>query len=152
LRQRVRAHLSGVKRSAKDVRLAEFVRRVEWTATGGEIGAMLAEGRSVARLRPAHNRVFRARRDDPSHAPWTYPGAIAIEETDTTTSARVWHVVDAWQYFGMAATLDEAAQLRSAAPAARFELSTYRILSERLSRGLTVVPLAAATCLSGESV
>jgi len=147
LRQRVRAHLSGVKRSAKDLRLAELVRRVEWTATGGEIGAMLAEGRSVARLRPAHNRVFKARRDDPSHAPWAYPGAIAIEETDATTRARVWHVVDAWQYFGMAATLGEAAQLRSAAPAARFELSTYRILSERLSRGLTVVPLAASHVL-----
>jgi DNA polymerase-3 subunit epsilon len=144
LRQRVRAHLSGVKRSAKERRLAELVRRVEWTATGGEIGAMLAEGRSIAQLSPAHNRVSKARRDDPRDAPWTYPGAIAIEETDATTSARVWHVVDAWQYFGMATTLDEAAQLRSSIPATRFELSTYRILSERLSRGLAIVPLAAA--------
>jgi DNA polymerase-3 subunit epsilon len=148
----VRAHLSGIKRSAKDLRLAELVRRVEWTATGGEIGAMLAEGRSVARLRPAHNRLFKARRDDPSHAPWTYPGAIAIEETDATTSARVWHVVDGWQYFGMAASLDEAVQLRAAASAACFELSTYRILNERLSHGLAIVPLAAAACLSGEPV
>jgi DNA polymerase-3 subunit epsilon len=152
LRQRVRAHLSGPKRSAKDLRLAELVRRVEWTATGGEIGAMLAEGRSVARLRPAHNRLSKARRDDPSHAPWTYPGAIAIEETDAATCARVWHVVDAWHYFGMAGSLAEAAQLRAAAPAAGFELSTYRILSERLSRGLTIVPLAATPCLSGEPV
>jgi DNA polymerase-3 subunit epsilon len=152
LRQRVRAHLSGVKRSAKDLRLAELVRRVEWTATGGEIGAMLAEGRSVARLRPAHNRLSKARRDDPNHAPWTYPGAIAIAETDATTGARVWHVVDAWQYFGMAASLDEAAQLRAAAPAASFELSTYRVLSERLSHGLTIVPLAVTARLSGEPV
>ncbi len=153
LRQRVRAHLSGVKRSAKERRLAELVRRVEWTATGGEIGAMLEEGRSITRLSPAHNRVSKVRRDDPCDAPWTYPGAIAIEERDATTSARVWHVVDAWQYFGMAMTLDEAAQLRSSIPAARFELSTYRILSERLSRGLTVVPLAvAAVRLQGEPV
>ena len=113
---------------------------------------MLAEGRSVGQLRPAHNRLSKARRGDPSHAPWTYPGAIAIEETDATTGARVWHVVDAWQYFGMAGSLDEAAQLRAAAPAACFELSTYRILSERLSHGLTIVPLAAAPCLSGEPV
>ena len=119
------------------------VRRVEWTATGGEIGAMLAEGRSVARLRPAHNRLSKTRRDDPSHAPWTYPGAIAIAETDATTGARVWHVVDAWQYFGMAASLDEAAQLRAAGPAACFELSTYRILSERLSHGLKIVPICS---------
>lgn len=152
LRQRVRAHLSGVKRSAKERRLAELVRRVEWTGTGGEIGAMLAEGRSIAGLNPAHNRVSKARRDDPRDAHWPYPGAIAIEETDVTTSARVWHVVDAWQYFGMARTLDEAAQLCSSTLAARFELSTYRILSERLSRGLTVVPLAAAARLHGEPV
>jgi DNA polymerase-3 subunit epsilon len=153
LRQRVRAHLSGAKRSAKERRLAELVRRVEWTATGGEIGAMLEEGRSIARLKPAHNRVSKARRDDPRDAPWMYPGAIAIEETDATTSARVWHVVDAWQYFGMATTLDEAARLRSSTAAASFELSTYRILSERLSRGLTVVPLAiVAASLHGEPV
>jgi len=150
LRQRVRAHLSGVKRSAKEQRLAELVRRVEWSATGGEIGAMLEEGRSVARLGPAHNRVVKTRRDDPRGAPWTYPGAIAIEEADATTGARVWHVVDGWQFFGTATSLGDAARLRSSAELASFELSTYRILSERLSRGLIVVPLGTTVPVSGE--
>jgi DNA polymerase-3 subunit epsilon len=141
LRQRVRAHLSGVKRSAKEQRLAELVRRVEWTATGGEIGAMLEEGRSIARLAPAHNRVLKVRRDDPCGAPWMHAGAIVIEEADATTGARVWHVVDGWQFFGTATSLDEAARLRSSAAAAVFDLPTYRILSERLSRGLKIAPL-----------
>jgi DNA polymerase-3 subunit epsilon len=149
LRQRVRAHLSGVKRSAKEQRLAELVRRVEWIATGGELGAMLEEGRSIARLSPPHNRVVKVRRDDPRGAAWTL-GAIAIEEADATTGARVWHVVDEWQYFGTATSLDEAAKLRLSAPSANFELATYRILSERLSRGLKIVPLDVTAQLSGE--
>ena len=151
LRQRVRAHLTGMKRSAKEQRLAELVRRVEWTGTGGEIGAMLEEGRSIARLGPAHNRVSKARRDDPRGAQWTHPGAIAIEEADATTGARVWHVVDGWQFFGTATSLDEAARLRSSAALAVFELSTYRILSERLSRGLKIVPLGVAMLIGTES-
>ena len=148
VRQRVRAHLSGVKRTAKDQRLALLVRRVEWTATGGEIGAMLAEGREIARLKPAHNRVSKARRDEPQGAPWTFPGAIAIEESDTTTGARVWHVVDAWQYFGTATTIGGATLLRATQPATGFELWTYRVLAERMSRGLKIVPIAASACVS----
>jgi DNA polymerase-3 subunit epsilon len=148
LRQRVRSHLTGPRRSAKDQRLAQLVRRVEWTATGGEIGALLAEARSIARLSPAHNRTVRVRRDDPRDALWVHPGAIAIEERDAATGARAWHVIDAWQYYGTSATLDEAAMLLASTPASGFEPATYRILSERLSRGLKIVPLAAAHALT----
>jgi DNA polymerase-3 subunit epsilon len=156
LRQRVRSHLTGARRSAKDLRLAQLVRRVEWTATGGEIGALLAEARSIARLSPAHNRAVRARLDDPCGAHWIHPGAIAIEERDAATGARAWHVIDAWQYFGTSATLDEAAILRASTPASGFELTTYKILSECLSRGLKIVPLgtvqvASAATTAGEA-
>jgi DNA polymerase-3 subunit epsilon len=148
LRQRVRSHLTGPRRSAKDQRLAQLIRRVEWTATGGEIGALLAEARSIARLSPSHNRTARARRDDPRGALWAHPGAIAIEERDAATGAYVWHVIDAWQYYGTSATLDEAAMLRATTPASGFEPATYRILSERLSRWLKIVPLAAARAVT----
>jgi DNA polymerase III subunit epsilon len=144
LRQRVRSHLTGPRRSAKDQRLAQLIRRVEWTATGGEVGALLAEARSIARLSPAHNRAARVRRDDPRGALWAHPGAIAIEERDAATGVRVWHVIDGWQYYGTSATLDEAALLRATTPTSGFEPATYKILSERLSRGLKIVPLAAA--------
>jgi DNA polymerase III subunit epsilon len=141
LRQRVRSHLTGARRSAKDQRLAQLIRRVEWTATGGEVGALLAEARSIARLRPAHNRVSRAHRDDLRGALWAHPGAIAVEESDAATGARAWHVIDAWQYFGTSSSLDEAALLRSTIPVSGFEPATFKILSERLSRGLKIVPL-----------
>jgi DNA polymerase-3 subunit epsilon len=123
------------------------VRHVEWTATGGEIGALLAEAKSVARLRPPHNRPVRDRRDDARGAAWPYAGAIAIEERDPSTDLHAWHVVDQWQYVGTAATLAEATALRAQSPAPGFELSTYRILSERLARGLAFVPLVALAAI-----
>ncbi|MDR5778795.1 exonuclease domain-containing protein [Caballeronia sp. LZ065] len=141
LRQRVRSHLVGPKRSAKDLRLASLVRRVEWKATGGEIGAMLAEAQWIAALRPAHNRVPKARSGEARGAPWPYPGAIAVEERDAESARRVWHVVDRWQYLGSADSLDAAAALSAGIVAPGFELTTHRILSERLARGLPVTPL-----------
>ncbi|AQG97991.1 DNA polymerase III subunit epsilon [Burkholderia sp. KK1] len=144
LRQRVRAHLVGPRRSAKDMRLASLVRRVEWKATGGEIGAMLAEAQWIAAARPAHNRASKSRSADMRGAPWPYGGAIAIEERDAASGQRVWHVIDNWCFIGSAATLPQAGALHAGAATAGFELATYRVLSERLARGLAVTPLTAA--------
>jgi DNA polymerase-3 subunit epsilon len=126
VRQRVRAHLSGVKRSAKDLRLAAMVRRVTWSATGGEVGAMLAEGRAIAALQPPHNRLVKARGDVSGAAPWIYPGAVAIEEIDTVNGTRVWHVVDRWQYLGTATSLNDATLLSAADVPRQFEPSPSR--------------------------
>ncbi len=153
LRQRVRAHLSGPKRSAKDLRLAELVRRVEWTATGGEIGAMLAEGRSIARLRPAHNRLSKARRDDPSHAPWTYPGAIAIEETDAPPPA---HECGMWSTPGSISAWPAVTRRSRATAGARRlrQASSYRRIESSANgclRGLTIVPACGQLVLVGRT-
>ncbi|SAL17273.1 DNA polymerase III subunit epsilon [Caballeronia peredens] len=148
LRQRVRAHLVGPRRSAKDLRLAALVRRVEWLATGGEIGALLAEAQWLAVRRPAHNRVPKTRSNDMRGAPWPYAGAIAIEERDAASAQRVWHVIDNWQYLGSVDSLAQTGALRAGIAAPAFELSTYRILSERLARGLAVTPLTAQTLAS----
>ncbi|SAL21042.1 DNA polymerase III subunit epsilon [Caballeronia arvi] len=144
LRQRVRSHLVGPRRSAKDLRLAALVRRVEWKATGGEIGAMLAEAQWIADARPAHNRAPKSRPGEVRGAPWPYGGAIAIEERDAASGQRAWHVIDDWCYLGSASTLAQAGALHAGAGATQFELTTYRILSERLARGLAVTPLIAA--------
>jgi DNA polymerase III subunit epsilon len=141
LRQRVRSHLVGPKRSAKDLRLASLVRRVEWKATGGEIGALLAEAQWIAALRPAHNRVPKPRSGESRGAPWPYAGAIAVEERDAESARSVWHVVNRWQYLGSAESLAAAGALSVSAAAPTFELTTYRILSERLAHGLAVTPL-----------
>ncbi len=143
LRQRVRAHLVGERRSARDLRLAEQVRRVEWRETGGELGALLTEAQWVAALKPKHNRVPKAGRDDPRAAPWPFNGAIAFEERDAGQAAPTFHVVDRWCYLGAAPSLEQAAGLaavRDAAP--EFELSTYRILESHLLRGLRVLALS----------
>ncbi|SAK98214.1 DNA polymerase III subunit epsilon [Caballeronia pedi] len=145
LRQRVRSHLVGPRRSAKDLRLAALVRRVEWKATGGEIGALLAEAQWIANVRPALNRAPKSRPGDARGAPWPYAGGIAIEERDEASGERAWHVIDNWCYLGMASTLAQAGELRGRAGAPAFELSTYRILGERLARGLVVTPLAPVT-------
>jgi DNA polymerase-3 subunit epsilon len=141
LRQRLRTHLTSEKRSSKDMRLAQQVRRVEWRATGGEIGALLAEAQWVAMLRPGQNRAPRVSRSDPADAPWPFEGAIAFEENDASPDARAFHVVDRWRYLGHAPSLAQAAALLAASEAGAFELSTYRILQTHLARGLRVMSL-----------
>lgn len=56
LRQRVWAHFTADHPSAKELRLSQELRRVEGTATGGAIGALLLEAALVKRLEPIHNR------------------------------------------------------------------------------------------------
>ncbi|TKC91584.1 DNA polymerase III subunit epsilon [Trinickia terrae] len=141
LRQRVRSHLSGERRSAKEARLAQQVRRVEWRETGGELGALLTEAQWIATLRPAHNRLPRVSRSDPTGAPWPFEGAIVFEERSDDAPGASFHVVDRWRYLGCAASLADAAALAAGSTAREFELSTYRILQTHLARGLRVTPL-----------
>ncbi|CAB3766406.1 exonuclease domain-containing protein [Paraburkholderia solisilvae] len=152
VRQRIRAHLTGERRSSKDLRLAQLVRRVDWRATGGELGALLAEAQWIAALRPAHNRLPRTSRSDPVEAAWPFDGAIVFGESgaDHATRAvepalehaRVFHVVDRWCYLGHAPSAEQAAHLLAQDRPRAFELSTYRLMQTHLARGLHVQPLA----------
>jgi DNA polymerase III subunit epsilon len=144
VRQRLRSHLTGDRRSSKDLRLAQQVRRVEWRATGGELGAMLAEAQWIAMLRPAQNRLPRVAKGDPVDAPWPFDGPIAFEERDEELQARAFHVVDRWRYLGHMPSLAQAAALPTSIVTGSFELSTYRILQTHLARGLRVMPLGVA--------
>jgi DNA polymerase III subunit epsilon len=147
VRQRIRAHLTGERRSSKDQRLAQLVRRVDWRATGGELGALLAEAQWIAALRPSHNRLPRTSRSDPSDAPWPFDGAIVFEESGANArhageGQSAFHVVDRWCYLGHAPSLTEAHALLAGDGLRGFELSTYRILQTHLARGLHVMPVA----------
>ena len=143
LRQRVRSHLTGPRRSAKDLRLAALVRRVEWTATGGEIGALLAESQAVARLRPPHNRLvrvagtMRAARSGRMRARLRSRSAIRVRVARVARGGR-------WQYFGTAPTLADATALRSVCWRPGSRSSTYRILGNGSRRGLAFVPLVGS--------
>jgi DNA polymerase-3 subunit epsilon len=148
VRQRLRAHLTGERRSSKDMRLAQQVRRVEWRATGGELGAMLAEAQWITTLRPGHNRVPRMAKSDPSDAPWPFQGAVVFEEREQASHAPAFHVVDRWCYIGHAPSLVQAAELHASSATSGFELSTYRILQGHLARGLRMMPLSVPSAAS----
>jgi len=59
LRERVLDHFRAGAADAKALRLASQVRRVAWTMTAGELGALLLEAREVRELQPVYNRQLR---------------------------------------------------------------------------------------------
>jgi DNA polymerase-3 subunit epsilon len=59
IRSRVLGHWQGATRDSKSQRLAELTRRVDWTETAGELGALLLEARLVRELQPLYNRRLR---------------------------------------------------------------------------------------------
>ncbi len=63
IRQRVLSHFSADHSSAREMNLAQQVRRIDWIETAGEIGALLKEAALVKQLQPSHNRQLR-RNDD----------------------------------------------------------------------------------------
>jgi DNA polymerase-3 subunit epsilon len=60
IQQRVASHFSGDHNSHKGVRMSQSLRRVEWTETAGELGALLLELRQIKTLSPLYNRRSRA--------------------------------------------------------------------------------------------
>ncbi len=61
LRQRVVAHFAAGTREARELRIAQEIRRVDWQETVGELGALLLESRLVKARQPLHNRLRRRR-------------------------------------------------------------------------------------------
>ena len=59
LRSRVLAHFAGDHRDARDMKIAQQVKRVEWIETAGELGALIEESRLVKKLAPVYNRRLR---------------------------------------------------------------------------------------------
>ncbi|WP_322033466.1 exonuclease domain-containing protein [Paraburkholderia sp. J76] len=147
VRQRVRAHLSGDRRSSREQRMAQQVRRVEWRATGGELGALLVEAQWIAALKPSFNRVPRVSKRDPAGpgaAPWPFDGAVVVLEQDSTNGADVYHLIDRWCYIGAFPNTAEAEALVDGNAERVFEPSTWRILQTHFERGLRVQVLQPA--------
>ncbi len=59
LRSRVLNHFSGDHTTAREMEIAQEVRRVEWINTAGELGALLLEARLIKERQPSHNRLLR---------------------------------------------------------------------------------------------
>ncbi|MGG1946596.1 exonuclease domain-containing protein [Trinickia sp. NRRL B-1857] len=152
VRQRVRAHLTGERRSARELRIAEQVRRVQWRDTGGEVGALLTEAKWIGTLRPVHNRQPRIGRTEALAAPWPFQTAIVFEERGQDSACEsVFHVVDRWCYLGAVQTLEAARALAAAPSEPIFEPMTFRILQTHLARGLRVTPLGQQEAVDAEA-
>ncbi len=59
LRSRVMSHFQAAGRNAREMCIAQEIRRIEWTETAGELGALLLEARLVKARQPVHNRQLR---------------------------------------------------------------------------------------------
>ena len=59
LRSRVMSHFQAASRNAREMRIAQEIRRIEWIETAGELGALLLEARLVKEQQPIHNRQLR---------------------------------------------------------------------------------------------
>jgi DNA polymerase-3 subunit epsilon len=59
LRQRVMSHFAAGTREAREQRIAQEIRRIDWQETVGEMGALLLESRLVKERQPVHNRRLR---------------------------------------------------------------------------------------------
>ena len=59
LRARVMSHFQAASTQAREMRIAQEIKRIEWHETAGELGALLLEARLVKELQPVFNRQLR---------------------------------------------------------------------------------------------
>ena len=62
IRARVLAHFSSEHASAKEMRINQEIKRVEWLETAGDFSTLLLESRLVKERQPIHNRQLRNER------------------------------------------------------------------------------------------
>jgi DNA polymerase III subunit epsilon len=94
IRQRVLSHFAGDHSAAKEMELAQQVKRIDWIETAGEIGALLKESALIKLLRPTHNRQLRKNDEactwtliDEGEG-WLRPQLLALADIDSgVTSA-----------------------------------------------------------------
>ncbi len=62
MRSRVMSHFQASLTHAREMRMAQEIRRIEWQQTPGELGALLLEARLVKEMQPIFNRQLRRER------------------------------------------------------------------------------------------
>jgi DNA polymerase-3 subunit epsilon len=91
LRERVLDHFRGGASDAKALKLAAQVRRVNWTQTAGELGALLLEAREIRENQPVYNRQMRGGGE---RLTWLWSGEAPPELVEL--DAQVLHSGDAF--------------------------------------------------------
>ena len=88
LRKRVMAHFAADVSSSKEMNLAQQVKRIDFIATSGEVGALLTEARLVKTLQPTMNRQLRRNEEVCSWRisqraeSWTLPTLLLASDPD----------------------------------------------------------------------
>ncbi len=62
MRSRVMSHFQASLTQAREMRMAQEIRRIKWRETAGELGALLLEARLVKEMQPIFNRQLRRER------------------------------------------------------------------------------------------
>lgn len=95
IRTRVLSHFQSAAKVAREMRILQEIRRVEWRETAGELGALLLESRLVKDLQPLHNRQLRKERqlsawklhDNPDARPLVQ--LVRMDEVDATAMGQL---------------------------------------------------------------
>ncbi len=140
MRARVLAHFQSAGKVARDQRIAQDVRQVQWRETAGEVGALLLATRLRQELRPLYNRKPARSAESAlvqdTLQPWPHPGQVGLREHHPATDRTDIHVFDQWCHVATvhdASALDEALRTRHHPT---FDLDTYRLLAQRLAAPL----------------
>jgi DNA polymerase-3 subunit epsilon len=96
LRTRVMSHFQASTKVAREMRILQEIRRIEWHETAGELGALLLESRLVKELQPIHNRLLRREKqlmawrlnDDPSARPLVQ--LVRLDEVDASEMGQLY--------------------------------------------------------------
>ncbi len=90
LRSRVLNHFSSDHASAKEMKIAQEVKHIEWIETAGELGALLLESKLIKDRQPIYNRMLRRNRklqsiklaETLNQSPWI--SLLSADEFDPT--------------------------------------------------------------------
>ena len=129
IRKRVLEHFAASHRSVTEAKLAQQVRRVDWTETAGELGALLAEARSVKTLRPLSNRKLRSTQAVTLFFVPSADGAERLESMDISDVQST----DRQDYFGL--YKDSKTALHAAAEICRAHRLCPKVLGLEAGRG-----------------
>jgi DNA polymerase-3 subunit epsilon len=152
MRTRVLAHFQSAAKVAREARIAQEIRRIEWHDTAGELGALLLQTRLVKELKPLHNRKSSKKAQlelvQQTLQGWPHAGRIGIREHHARTGRTDVHVFDQWCHVATVHSAEDLDDVRQSRQALAFDLETYRVLAKRLAaptgRDSTVFPLENA--------
>jgi DNA polymerase-3 subunit epsilon len=104
IRERVLQHWQAVTQDEKSHRLFEQTRRVDWTETAGELGALLLEARTVRERQPVYNRKLRGNG-------CTYTWLVPDDGRKPLLVPLDWTTIDAGDLFGLYRTERQAREM-----------------------------------------